>query len=71
MQHAFPASAAGRTVLVVDFNPEPAAQGVPFDTAASYELKIDIDGDAEADTTPPACSVRAHGATARKRPGFE
>jgi len=47
--YVFPASAAGRTVLVVDFNPEPAAQDVPFDTAASYELKIDTDGDAEAD----------------------
>lgn len=47
--YAFPASAVGRTVLVVDFNPEPAAQDVPFDTAASYELKIDTDGDAEPD----------------------
>ena len=47
--YAFPASAADRTVLVVDFNPEPAAQDVPFDTTASYELKIDTNGDAEAD----------------------
>ncbi|HET7496011.1 MAG TPA: DUF4331 family protein [Candidatus Limnocylindrales bacterium] len=47
--YAFPGSVAGRTVLIVDFNPEPAAQEVPFDTAASYELKIDTDGDAEAD----------------------
>lgn len=47
--YAFPASAAGRTVFVLDFNPEPTHQDVPFDTAASYELKIDTDGDAEAD----------------------
>ena len=46
--YAFPAS-AGRTVLVLDFNPEPGDQEVPFDTTASYELKIDTDGDAEAD----------------------
>ena len=36
-------------MLVLDFNPEPANQVVPFDTAASYELKIDTNGDAEAD----------------------
>jgi hypothetical protein len=47
--YAFPAAVPGRTVLVLDFNPEPADQDVPFDTAASYELKIDTDGDAEAD----------------------
>jgi len=47
--YAFPASVPGRTVLVLDFNPEPADQDVPFDPTASYELKIDTDGDAQAD----------------------
>lgn len=47
--YAFPASVSGRTVFVLDFNPEPADQDVPFDTTASYELKIDTDGDAQAD----------------------
>ena len=47
--YVFPSTTAGRTVLVVDFNPEPAGQDVPFDPGASYEVKIDTDGDAEAD----------------------
>ena len=38
-----------RSVLVLDFNPEPSTVEVSFDPAASYELKIDTDGDLEAD----------------------
>lgn len=40
---------AGHTVLIVDFNPEATADDVSFDPEASYEIKIDTDGDAEAD----------------------
>ena len=48
--YVFPSPAApGRTVLVVDFNPEATADEVSFDPAASYEIKIDTDGDFEAD----------------------
>ena len=75
--YVFPSTTAGRTVLVVDFNPEPAGQDVPFDPGASYEVKIDTDGDAEADlafhvifssSSDPATATlyRAAGALARE-----
>jgi hypothetical protein len=38
-----------RTVLILDFNPEATADEASFDPAASYEIKIDTDGDFEAD----------------------
>ena len=38
-----------RSVLVLDFNPEPSTPKVSVDPTASYELKIDTDGDLEAD----------------------
>ncbi|MEO7230297.1 MAG: DUF4331 family protein, partial [Candidatus Limnocylindrales bacterium] len=44
--YVFSAAAADRTVLVLDINPEASSQGVNFDPAASYELKLDTDGDA-------------------------
>ena len=75
--YAFPAAVAGRTVLVLDFNPEPAEQDVPFDPEATYELKIDVDGDAEADVafhvvfssssgSPTARVYRSTGRSARE-----
>lgn len=39
---------ADHTVLILDFNPEAIAGEVSFDPAASYEIKIDTDGDLEA-----------------------
>ena len=48
--YIFPSSAGGdRSVLVVDVNPDASALEASFDPAASYELKIDSDGDLEAD----------------------
>lgn len=48
--YIFPAASAGdRTVLVLDINPEASAHEVSVDPAASYEIKIDTDGDLEAD----------------------
>jgi hypothetical protein len=48
--YVFPsAETTGRTVLIVDFNPEAMADEVSFDAAASYEIKIDTDGDIEPD----------------------
>jgi Domain of unknown function (DUF4331) len=48
--YVFPAPGQDdRSVLVLDFNPEPSTLEVSFDPAASYELKIDTDGDLEAD----------------------
>ena len=44
-----PAADTGRTVLIVCFNPEPRADEVNVDPAASYELKLDTDGDARPD----------------------
>ena len=38
-----------RAVLILDFNPEPSPTDLNVDPAASYELKIDTDGDLEAD----------------------
>jgi hypothetical protein len=38
-----------RSVLILDINPDASALEVSFDPAASYELKIDTDGDNEAD----------------------
>jgi hypothetical protein len=38
-----------RSVLILDVNPEPSAAELSIDPAASYELKIDTDGDLEAD----------------------
>jgi len=48
--YIFPSPQGGdRSVLVLDFNPEASARNVSFDPAASYELKIDTNGDLEAD----------------------
>ena len=48
--YAFPAPGRlDRTVLILDVNPEPTAAELGVDPAASYELKIDTDGDFEAD----------------------
>ena len=47
--YIFPASGADRTVLILDFNPDARAAEINFDPAASYEIKIDTDGDLEAD----------------------
>jgi hypothetical protein len=48
--YIFPSPAGGdRSVLIVDINPDASALEVSFDPAASYELKIDTDGDNEAD----------------------
>jgi hypothetical protein len=48
--YVFPAaSGGGRSVLILGFNPEATADEVSFDPAASYELKIDTDGDLEPD----------------------
>ena len=48
--YAFPAPGRpDRSVLIIDVNPEPLAAGLSIDPAASYELKIDTDGDLEAD----------------------
>lgn len=44
--YVFSAAAADRTVFVLDVNPEASSQDVNFDPAASYELKLDTDGDA-------------------------
>lgn len=38
-----------RSVLILDFNPDASADEISFDPAASYEIKIDTDGDLEAD----------------------
>ena len=38
-----------RSVLILDFNPDATAAEVSFDPAASYEVKIDTNGDLEAD----------------------
>jgi len=48
--YAFPApSRPGRIVLVLDVNPEPSPGELNVDPDASYEIKIDSDGDLEAD----------------------
>jgi hypothetical protein len=48
--YIFPSSeTADHTVLIVDFNPEANVDEVSFDPLASYEIKIDTDGDFEAD----------------------
>jgi hypothetical protein len=48
--YVFPSSRlADHTVLILDFNPEARADAMSFDPAASYEIKIDTDGDLEAD----------------------
>ncbi len=48
--YIFPAASGGdRTVLILDINPEASADEVSIDPAASYEVKIDTDGDLEAD----------------------
>jgi len=48
--YIFPAaSGEAPSVLILDFNPEAVADEVSFDPAASYEIKIDTDGDLEAD----------------------
>ena len=76
--YAFPAPGRpDRSVLILDVNPEPSALEISFDPAASYELKIDTDGDLEADiafhvlfsspsgTVATATLYRATGETAR------
>ena len=76
--YIFPSPQGGeRSVLILDFNPEASADEVAFDPAASYELKIDTDGDLEADVAfhvlfaassdgPASATVyRATGAAAR------
>ena len=48
--YIFPAAGSDdRSVLILDFNPEAIAGEVNFDPDASYEIKIDTDGDLEAD----------------------
>jgi hypothetical protein len=48
--YLFPSPQHGdRSVLILDINPDASALEVSFDPAASYELKIDTDGDLEAD----------------------
>jgi len=48
--YAFPAPGKpGISVLILNVNPEPTAAELGIDPAASYELKIDTDGDLEAD----------------------
>lgn len=42
-------SDSDRTVLILDINPDASALEVCFDPAASYEIKIDTDGDLEPD----------------------
>jgi len=43
--YVFPAGEQGRTVLIFCVNPEASVEAVNVDPAASYELKIDTDGD--------------------------
>lgn len=38
-----------RSILILNVNPDAPKQARTFDTQASYELKVDTDGDAEAD----------------------
>jgi uncharacterized protein DUF4331 len=48
--YVFPAvNGADRSVLILDANPEAVPTEVSFDPAASYEIKIDTDGDFQAD----------------------
>jgi hypothetical protein len=48
--YVFPsADRPGCSVLILDFNPEAVHGEIAFDPAASYEIKIDTDGDLEAD----------------------
>lgn len=76
--YIFPsAERAHHTVLILDFGPEAIAGELSFDPAASYEIKIDSDGDFEADVAfhvlfstqssgPTAAVYRAAGMTARE-----
>jgi hypothetical protein len=43
--YVFPGRRVDRTVLVLDVNPEPSTAEASVDPAASYEIKIDTDGD--------------------------
>ena len=48
--YIFPASLGNdRSVLILNFNPEASVSDVSFDPSASYEIKIDTDGDLEPD----------------------
>lgn len=48
--YIFPSSGSGdRSVIILDFNPDATADEVSVDPAASYEIKIDTDGDLEPD----------------------
>jgi hypothetical protein len=47
--YVFPGAHVDRTVLVLNVNPEPSTADASVDSAASYEIKIDIDGDMLAD----------------------
>jgi Domain of unknown function (DUF4331) len=78
--YVFPAPEKGRSVLIMCANPEPAESDPMFDPAASYELKLDTDGDAVediafnvtfavADSGATATVHRATGADARATGG--
>jgi len=63
---------ADRSVLVMNINPDASALECSFDPAASYELKIDSDGDLEADVAFHflfASSDRGDTATVYRSPG--
>ena len=77
--YAFPVPGRpDRSVLILDVNPEPTVAGLSVDPTASYELKIDTDGDLEADiafhvlftatsgTMATATLYRATGESARR-----
>jgi hypothetical protein len=77
--YVFPSPQGGdRSVLILDINPDASALEVSFDPAASYELKIDTDGDLEAEVAfhilfdssahgeATATVYRASGAAARE-----
>ena len=77
--YIFPSPAgADRSVLILDVNPDATAAEISFDPVASYEIKIDTDGDLEPDVAfhilfaippdsdPTASVFRATGAEARE-----
>jgi Domain of unknown function (DUF4331) len=62
--YVFPAADRDRLVFVLCCNPEPAADELMFDPEASYELKVDTDGDALADVTFSVVFSRMDGRSA-------
>jgi hypothetical protein len=76
--YIFSAWGADRTVLILDLNPDATVAEISFDPEASYEIKIDTDGDLEPDVAfhalfaippegaPTASVFRAIGAEARE-----